>query len=48
MRGYGLKRLFLHAGKIAFAPSSDSEEIIEVEAPLEASLENTLKQLDLY
>ncbi len=48
MRGHGLKRLFLHASKISFALSPDSEEIIEVEAPLEASLQNILKQLDLF
>ncbi len=47
MRDYGLKRLFLHASKISFALSPDSEEIIEMEAPLETSLQNTLKQLDL-
>ncbi len=48
MRGYGLKRLFLHASKISFALSPDSKEVIEVEAPLEASLQNILKQLDLF
>ena len=47
MRSYGLKRLFLHASKISFRLSPDSEEMTEVEAPLEASLQNTLKQLDL-
>ncbi len=47
MRGHGLRRLFLHASKISFALSPDTEEIIEVEAPLEASLQNILKQLDL-
>ncbi len=47
MREYGLKRLFLHASRISFALSPDSTESIEVEAPLETSLKNTLKQLDL-
>ncbi|VAX14262.1 Ribosomal large subunit pseudouridine synthase C [hydrothermal vent metagenome] len=47
MRNYGLKRLFLHASNIAFLLSPDSEESIKIEAPLEASLQNTLKQLDL-
>ena len=47
MRNYGLKRLFLHASKISFPLSPDSEESIEIEAPLESSLQSTLKQLDL-
>jgi len=47
MRNYGLKRLFLHASKISFRLSPESEERMEVEAPLEASLQHTLKQLDL-
>ncbi len=47
MRAYGLKRLFLHASKIAFSLSPDSTQNIEVEAPLEPSLQHTLKKLDL-
>ncbi len=47
MRNYGLKRLFLHASKISFTLTPDSEETIEVQAPLETSLQHTLKQLDL-
>ncbi len=47
MRAYGLKRLFLHASKITFRLSPDTEEIIRIEAPLESSLQNVLKQLEL-
>ena len=47
MRGYGLRRLFLHAGKIAFRLTPEAEKMTVIEAPLEPSLQNTLKQLDL-
>ena len=47
MREYGLKRLFLHASRVSFAPSPDSGETIEIEAPLDADLQAVLQQLDL-
>ncbi len=47
MRGYGLKRLFLHASKISFRLSPESEETMEIEAPLATALQTTLKKLDL-
>lgn len=44
MRAQGLNRLFLHAAQLKFI-HPDSEEIMQVKAPLDDVLENTLKQL---
>src|SRR3569623_3380526 len=45
MKGYGLRRLFLHAASLRFH-LPNSEQAIEVQAPLSAELEHTLTALD--
>ncbi|WP_298769462.1 23S rRNA pseudouridine(955/2504/2580) synthase RluC [uncultured Shewanella sp.] len=44
MRAQGLNRLFLHAAQLKFI-HPDSEEMMQVKAPLDEVLESTLKQL---
>src|SRR3569623_724196 len=44
MKGYGLRRLFLHAASLRFH-LPNSEQAIEVQAPLSAELEHTLTAL---
>jgi len=45
MKGYGLRRLFLHAASLRFH-LPNSEQAVEVQAPLSAELEHTLAALN--
>ncbi|MGS0727906.1 23S rRNA pseudouridine(955/2504/2580) synthase, partial [Shewanella sp. 0m-11] len=44
MRAQGLNRLFLHAAQLKFT-HPETEEVMQVKAPLDLILESTLKKL---